>query len=372
VIELESLEAFDTYLDTNKSLADTACQGLDLRERTWRLFEADVRGAFFLGCQLEASGLEYLNEQGACVFPSMEGLPFRPFRATLYDAAELYDGYVPGDPASYDVTPDATSYVRHKQTAADMNVVGTLAERIHDHAIDNALHQVLDDVGTRSVVAIMGGHGLTRTDDHYIKVARLGRALTEAGFYLATGGGPGAMEAANFGAWMAAHPPEALDEALEVLAGAATFNPVGEWLDAAFAVRERWPQPEPATGASLGVPTWHYGHEPPNVFATEIAKYFANSIREDGLLAIALAGVVFAPGSAGTIQEVFQDAAQNHYESFGFASPMVFFDVDYWTNVKPIYPVLQQLAEGKKYAELLTGFDEVAPIVDFLVKNQPS
>ena len=125
VIELESLEAFDAYLDGHNSLVDTACQGLDLRERTWRLFEADVRGAFFLGCQLESSGLEYLNDQGACVFPSMAGLPFRPFRAELYDAPELYDGYVPGDHESYAVTPDATSYVRHKQTAADLGVVAT-------------------------------------------------------------------------------------------------------------------------------------------------------------------------------------------------------------------------------------------------------
>jgi len=367
VIELESLAAFDGYLDSHNSLADTACQGLDLRERSWRLFEADVRGAFFLGCKVEPSALEYLNENGACFFPAIEGLPFRSFRAGLYDADELYDGYVLGDHASYDLTPDSKSYHWHKRTAEDLDVVGTLAERVHDHAIDNALHQHLDIVGMHKVVAIMGGHGLTRTDEAYIKVARLGRALTQAGFYLATGGGPGAMEAANFGAWMAAHPIEALDEALTVLAGAATFEPVGEWLDAGFEVRARWPQPEPATGSSLGVPTWHYGHEPPNVFGTEIAKYFANSIREDGLLAIALAGVVFAPGSAGTIQEVFQDAAQNHYESFGKASPMVFFDIDYWTNVKPIYPVLQQLAAGKKYADVLTAFDEVESIVDFLL-----
>ncbi len=366
MIELETLEAFDEHLDRHSSLADTACQGLDLRERSWRLFEADVRCAFFLGCKLEASALEYLNDHGACVFPVMDGLPFRSFRAHLYDADELYDGYVPGDHASYDVTPDATSYRLHKSHASDLDIVGTLAERIHDHAIDNALHQHLKLVGTESVVAIMGGHGLTRTDDAYIQVAQLGRALTEAGFYIATGGGPGAMEAANFGAWMAAHPAEALDEALAVLGGAATFEPVGEWLDAAFEVRTRWQQPESAAGSSLGVPTWHYGHEPPNVFATEIAKYFANSIREDGLLAIALAGVVFAPGSAGTIQEVFQDAAQNHYESFGKASPMVFLDIDYWTNIKPIYPVLRQLAEDKPYGEVLTAFDDVASIVEFL------
>ena len=41
-----------------------------------------------------------------------------------------------------------------------------------------------------------------------------------------------------------------------------------------------------------------------------------------GLLAIAKHGVIYAPGSAGTIQEIFQDAAQNHYSSFGPPSPM--------------------------------------------------
>ena len=177
VIELESLDAFDAYLDGHKSLTDVACQGLDLRERSWRLFEADVREAFFLGCQLEGSALEYLNGQGACVFPAIEGLPFRSFRGDLYDAAELYAGYVPGEHESYQVTPDARSYREHKRTTASLHVVATLAERIHDHAVDNALHQHLAQVGPESVVAIMGGHGLTRTNDAYIQVARLGRAL---------------------------------------------------------------------------------------------------------------------------------------------------------------------------------------------------
>lgn len=370
MIELESLDEFDEFLDNHRSLTDTACQGLDLTGRTWRLVEADVRGAFFLGCRFELSALEYLNDHGACVFPALDWLPFHSFRPGLYDADELYGGYVRGQHDSYLQTLDARAYEQHKRTTADLYVVATLAERIHDHSIDNALHEQLAVRGPDSVVAIMGGHGLTRTDPAYVQVAHLGRALTAAGFYVATGGGPGAMEAANLGAWMAAHPKSALDQALAVLATAPTFLPIGEWLDAAFEVRERWPQPVPATGASLGVPTWHYGHEPPNVFATEIAKYFANSIREDGLLAMALAGVVFAPGSAGTIQEVFQDAAQNHYESFGKASPMVFLDTAYWTTVKPIYPVLQQLAAGHAYGDVLAAFDTVEEIVDFLLANR--
>jgi len=366
VLELETLEAFDAHLSSHNSLAGVACQGLDLTDRSWPLMQADVRGAFFLGCRIEPSALDHLIGHGACVFPALDGLPFRAFRSTLYTAAELYEGYVPGDHESYERTPDARSYRWHRETVDDYEVVRTLAERIHDHAIDDALRALLRHVGEREVVAVMGGHGLARTDATYREVAELGRALTRAGFYVATGGGPGAMEAANLGAWLAPHPDGALDEALDVLSAAASYSPAGPWLDTAFAVRERWPAPSDAP-SSLGVPTWHYGHEPPNVFAGEIAKYFANSIREDGLLAIALAGVVFAPGSAGTIQEVFQDAAQNHYESFGIVSPMVFLDEVYWTERKPVYPLLRDLATGYSYGELVTAVDDAAAAVEFIV-----
>ena len=92
---------------------------------------------------------------------------------------------------------------------------------------------------------------------------------------------------------------------------------------------------------SLGIPTWLYGHEPPTPFATHIAKYFTNSIREEGLLAIAKGGVIFAPGSAGTMQEIFQEIAQNHYESFGYASPMVFLNKEYWSYDRPVYPAIE-------------------------------
>ena len=43
-------------------------------------------------------------------------------------------------------------------------------------------------------------------------------------------------------------------------------------------------------------------------------------------LAIAQSGIVFVPGGPGTLQEVFQDGAQNAYETYGAACPMVFLD----------------------------------------------
>ena len=114
------------------------------------------------------------------------------------------------------------------------------------------------------------------------------------------------MEAGNLGAWLAPADDSALDDAIETLAAATDFS-TQEYLDASIAVVERYPD-----GAeSLAIPTWFYGHEPTNDFATAVAKYFSNSIREDGLLAIATHGVIYTPGAAGTIQEVFMDATQN-------------------------------------------------------------
>ena len=127
--------------------------------------------------------------------------------------------------------------------------------------------------------------------------------------------------------------------------------------------------------ASLGIPTWLYGHEPATPFATHIAKYFENAIREDSILTIAKGGIIYSPGSAGTMQEIFQDAVQNHYLSFGYASPMIFLGTDYWTKEMPVYPLLQQLMQNGRYKNLILSIgDEIEEIVEsalvFLKENQ--
>ena len=367
MIELDTVDDFDRHVAEVGSLREVAVQGLDLCDRTEQLLELDVAGAVFLGCVVEPPVQRRLIEQ-ATVFPRFPDLPFRAFRSTLYRPEDLFAEYTVGDVASYEEALDTRVYRWHRRAVESHNVVELLAQRVHDHAIDDALEHLLAGGRRHRVVAVMGGHSMSRDAAAYRNVARLTRSLTRSGFLCASGGGPGAMEATNLGAWLAPHPDGALDDALEILAAAPHYEPVTAWLDAAFEVRQRFPAPDDAPD-SLGIPTWHYGHEPPNVFASRIAKYFANSIREEGLLAIALAGVVFAPGSAGTIQEIFQDAAQNHYESFGIASPMIFLDRSYWTETKPVYPLLRQLAEGHAYGELLTIEDDVDRIVELLVSR---
>ena len=241
---------------------------------------------------------------------------------------------------------------------------------MHDHAIDDGLTDLLEGRvekdGVKKVVAIMGGHSTGRDDESYRKVAHLARALTAEGFFIASGGGPGIMEATNLGAYLADLSVAELDEVLDLLAKAPKYDDPG-YIEAANEVIAKYP-----TGhSSIAIPTWFYGHEPTNMFSAHVAKYFSNSIREDGLLAIARYGIIFAPGRAGTTQEIFQDACQNHYASYGEVNPMVFLGRERYTKETPLWDTINSVAEGRHYHEMLLLSDEVDEIVDFLKTHPP-
>ena len=271
------------------------------------------------------------------------GVPDPPDR--LYTAGDLFGGWEADRPASAGETFDFLSYAEARaqglRTPLDREVAAARAR--HDTAVSWELYEAL---GGRRVVAIMGGHGMARNSPGYRLVAELAFALAGKDFLLLSGGGPGAMEATHLGARSVGSalglaealtmigadelgaPPEAppddrlvfpfrtADELFEGSGGAipAQVARLHAWQAPAFAVAAATAGD---AGTSIGVPTWMYGNEPPTPLATSHAKYFDNSIREDGLLALATAGVVFAPGRAGTLQEIFQDAAQNAYRHKG-------------------------------------------------------
>ena len=172
------------------------------------------------------------------------------------------------------------------------------------------------------------------------------------------------MEATHLGAWMAGRTDEEAQEAIRTLAAAAASFKDWRWLSSALEVMHRYPQ---TRYVSLGIPTWLYGHEPSTPFATHIAKYFVNSVREDTILTVAFGGIIYTPGSAGTLQEVFQNAVQDHYLSFGFASPMIFMGKRFWTDDVPVYPMMRHLEQTGRYQNLLlTLTDDPAEIVKVL------
>ncbi|MER6961175.1 MULTISPECIES: Rossmann fold nucleotide-binding protein [unclassified Streptomyces] len=347
--EIESLAEFDEVVRDHGTLSHFRVQSVDLTDRTEVLLALDTTAAVFLGCPMHPDAAAKSRASGALVLPPVPGLSFDPYRGFVYTPDELFADLAEG----YEATPDARTYAWFQQTKADGDIFGSMLRSIHDDAVSDALDELL--VGAR-VVGVMGGHAMARGTEAYAGAARLGRELARAGLTVATGGGPGAMEAANLGAYAAPFDDEMLDESLRRLAKAPKFTPsITDWARAAFEVRGDWP----GGGPSVGIPTWFYGHEPPNPFAAHIAKYFSNATREDGLLARCTAGVVFLPGAAGTVQEIFDNTTPNYYESRGEPTPMVLVDRAHWTERLPAWPLLRSLARERAMESRIALVDRI-------------
>ena len=369
-VEIADLTALEQHLTQHASLDGLVVQDLDLSGLSLVLGRLSGSGAVFLGCVLDPGVADHLRETGAVLFPRLGDRPYRPYRTALYTAEELLEGMEEDRPASFwESSRDARIYHyyrSHHRPGGPESVLEALAQRLHDHAMEQAKRELLAEERARRPVAIMGGHAMRRDAPAYAEVVRLAARLAQGGYFMVSGGGPGAMEATHLGAWLAPYDDLAVEEALAVLAAAPTYRDEG-WLPSALEVRRRWPSEQP----SLAIPTWFYGHEPTNLFASHVAKFFSNSLREDGLLALATHGVVFAPGSAGTVQEIFMDAAQNHYGTFELVSPMVFLGTDYWQRERPVEGLLSALSEGRQYAAQIAYVDAIEDAVAFIEQHPP-
>jgi predicted Rossmann-fold nucleotide-binding protein len=305
------------------------------------------------------------------------------FSNSLYSSAELLGGFDPSEKNSFIRTLDFRVYRDFIKNGrlGQATYSETIVQSLHDNSISFAMRTLLVN---QRVAAIMGGHRTPRGSEAYSQVARMSRSLTRRGILMCSGGGPGAMEATHLGASLANSADSGLDEALLILAGQPELPHGNDLVAADGAINTRmlrelhqWQCPafEVASGIqnpaiSLAIPTWHYGHEPPTPLASHIAKYFQNSLREDGLLAIAKQGVIYTEGRAGTLQEVFQDAAQNYYESFDWFSPMVFLGLNYWTIQVPVMAVLQQLFK-EDFDQYVLVTDSPEEAVDFICSFVP-
>jgi len=326
--------------------------------------------------------------------PGASDLPFWPPPDDLYTVGRLYAGFSPDDPTSLASAWDERIFRWTLDADGRPRPLGqaeTVAVRLHDAAMDRLVCAYIDRTPT---VGFMGGHEVSRADPSYAKVVALARHLRRRGYMIVTGGGPGLMEAANLGAFFAPHDDAALGDAVAVLGEAPDFGGdtasledstlKARWARAAAEVRSRllgrWDAPPSAGGESLGIPTWYYGAEPPNLFAAASGKYFMNSVREDGLVSVASGGLVFAKGAAGTVQEIFQNVNYNYYRGAGVEpTPMVFLDADFWTarnlpksggasGGEPLLPLVQKMAADADppFAASILVSDDAAAIADFL------
>jgi len=248
---------------------------------------------------------------------------YSPGRDSLYTVDELMAGY----------ESDAPRQSLDARLAAHVRACGippadvdeAIAQVVHDEGVDQAMRAyVAASVAKgRHIVGVMGGASTPRDAPAYRLAAATAKAVSEAGFLVATGGGLGIMEAGNLGAYFAGRPDDELHAAIDDLKRWPTFRGhEAQYFDTARVITAR----QPAGAPSLAVATWRYDEEPISQFATHIAKLFQNAVREDGLLSIADAGVAYFEGGFGTLREIFQDLAQNGSAAPAQQMPMVFVD----------------------------------------------
>lgn len=242
-----------------------------------------MEGASFWGCIFpEGVTDDDVRKRGSkYVMSNPDSLPFKPLRAFLYTQDEL---------RQYD------SKIYHF-FKTESSITARLAYALHDFSILDAM---LDYAEGKTFVGVMGGHKVRRGDLAYGELVKLGNTLANTGFVCVTGGGPGAMEACNLGAYLSSHttrrrresmglPPlsseEVLKESMQAedarvdngdislaleLIRSPTAGFIGEeMLDTEAANRViKCFGPVQCYAPSIGIPTWFYGHEPSNLFAS--------------------------------------------------------------------------------------------------------
>lgn len=383
--EINSLaELFNYFSEQSEICADFV--KLDLSEQADKFKNYNLSDAVFIDCNVPNSIKAQIATDGAILISKPLNSCFDIYPTKFYTPHELYAGFANGGLAEC-VDTEIYNWFIEKKKPKKLSPGQSIFARIHDTALERLIaRKIRAHVENTQMlpIAIMGGHAKKRGEKSYHDVARLSRQLARRGHLIVTGGGPGLMEAGNLGAICAPIDDCILDEAINIIKSCDDFHANPEkWLETGFKALELI---EKALGnkiesaKSLSIPTWHYGHEPSNVFATHIAKFFYNSLREDGLVTIADGGIVFAEGNAGTIQEIFQDACQNYYRDKNETpTPMVMFNSqkDYWEakttdktkKLKPLKPLIEQLAsenghDGEFLSALLFS-DNIEEILSF-------
>ena len=147
--------------------------------------------------------------QTAAIMDYLQQVPYDVTRKTLYCAHDLYEGYNPLVDESFNTCFDSKVYHHFVSTGKQRSdAKEKLARTLHDHGVYTALDDFFKDHDQQQCVGIMGGHAMLRTDNMYRQIVFLCKRLTELGFCLLSGGGPGAMEATHLGAWMAGRTEE--------------------------------------------------------------------------------------------------------------------------------------------------------------------
>ena len=193
-------------------LVDSVIIELDLRTEDLDWDMARLDRCVLIDCLLAPEDVERIVRRGAGMLGGFDDLPFDVLRTELYTFDELASVH-----QSSTLDTRMGAWFTSSSPAA---LRDTVVRALHDATIEVALARF---VRGRRIVGVMGGHAVERGAPGYCSAVSLGRELARAGFVVATGGGPGVMEAANLGAWFAPSDDDALEAALEELTRAPSY-----------------------------------------------------------------------------------------------------------------------------------------------------
>jgi predicted Rossmann-fold nucleotide-binding protein len=287
---------------------------------------------------------------------------YSPGRDSLYTVDELMAGYESGAPMQ-SLDGRLAAYVK-ACGVPPADVDEAIAQVLHDQGVDQAMRSYVaaSVANGQHIVGVLGGASTPRDAPAYRLAAVTAKAVSEAGFLVATGGGLGIMEAGNLGAYFAGRPDDELHAAIDDLKRCPVYRGnEAQYFDTARLITAG----QRAGASNLAVATWRYDEEPISQFATHIAKLFQNSVREDGLLSIADAGVVYFAGGFGTLREIFQDLAQNGSARPEHQMAMVFVGTEaYGPGGSPLH--LARFVAGRAeppFDDLITLADSADAVV---------
>jgi predicted Rossmann-fold nucleotide-binding protein len=327
---------------------------------------------------------------------------------SLYTVEKLFEGFNPDVPGSYQSSFDWKTCEEYKCLYEDelhtKNLSRTknqieffkkkkLKECLHDYWLEVDLKKYFDSFDGASsippnhkcpgIIGIMGGHAVPRDSELYFEVAKMARALTREKYFIVTGGGGGIMEAANLGAWLAPLDDSALPDAIKsMILPKCTLNQDNLLFETSWKLRQKtlslYKKEE---RRSLALAMWHYTNEKTNTFATDIAKFFNNALREEILIRICCQGIIFFEGSLGTIEEIFIATLQNHHYTSEKKRPIVLVNKEYWNptpngngdypaKTKPVWPLLLTLAQQAHFENRVATVSCIQEAIDIIKSCQ--
>lgn len=166
------------YLRNNDCISNCTFQDLDFSKVKIDWSKYDIKNTSFLGCHFPKGIEDLLRKKGALIIAKPKDIPYNPFRKNLYTWQELMKGYSPKKDNSFDLKV----YEDFSKNKFRPSVTEALWQRIHDHAMDDALRDLLrfDKHGmtSKKCVGFMGGHGTLRTDLFYKKNCLYGKTVS--------------------------------------------------------------------------------------------------------------------------------------------------------------------------------------------------